>query len=163
MFDFANNGKFVIVDSLLLCYDQVSLPFDHLKCCQTTFQLYIIPKKSIKKKKIKHKKVLWKPNEGNRNHKYMWPNLIVEKFLSKCNLFDQSNVKSNHSIITSLGMNIFTNSFDWKYAIVVWNLSNLKVIYPLSRYCKIKYFCNLCLPSNFIKKFPLKIYHFQMK
>ena len=51
MFDFANNGKFVIVDSLLLCYDQVSLPFDHLKCCQTTFQLYIIPKESIKIKK----------------------------------------------------------------------------------------------------------------
>ena len=51
MFDFANNGKFVIVDSLLLCYDQVSLPIDHLKCCQTTFQLYIIPKESIKIKR----------------------------------------------------------------------------------------------------------------
>ena len=51
MFDFANNGKFVIIDSLLLCYDQVSLPFDHLKCCQTTFQLYIIPKKDIKIKR----------------------------------------------------------------------------------------------------------------
>ena len=51
MFDFANNGKFVIVDSLLLCYDQVSLSFDHLKCCQTTFQLYIIPKESIKIKR----------------------------------------------------------------------------------------------------------------
>ena len=93
----------------------------------------------------------------------MWPNLIVEKFLSKCSLFDQSNVKSNHSVITGLGMNTFTNASDW----IVCN-SSLKIVKFKSyispiEILQIKNFCNLGLPSNFIKKLPLKIYHSHMK